>query len=184
HLITNALARPFSISSFRLADLGGKADYYLLDQPKPSASPLVNLSEFILGCCLRNARFITALLYQRSPGDPRQLVGESRSQNVRMQALSGASEPDPEAVLGQLVRRSRMTRAACMQVTVAPFGDAPEDGSVSGRHLLRDEADPSRKIPPSGECRTVADRRNHRTRDDRTDAWHGHDPSTTVITFC
>jgi hypothetical protein len=25
HLITNALARPFSISSFRLADLGGNA---------------------------------------------------------------------------------------------------------------------------------------------------------------
>ena len=36
HLITNALARPFSISSFRLADLGEKADYYLRDQPKPS----------------------------------------------------------------------------------------------------------------------------------------------------
>ena len=27
HLITNALARPFSISSLRLADLGGKANY-------------------------------------------------------------------------------------------------------------------------------------------------------------
>jgi hypothetical protein len=26
HLITNALARPFSISSFRLADLGGKVN--------------------------------------------------------------------------------------------------------------------------------------------------------------
>ena len=36
HLIANALARPFSISSFRLADLGEKADYYLRDQPKPS----------------------------------------------------------------------------------------------------------------------------------------------------
>ena len=36
HLITNALARPFSISSFRLADLGEEADYYLRDQPKPS----------------------------------------------------------------------------------------------------------------------------------------------------
>jgi hypothetical protein len=29
HLITNALARPFSISSFRLADLGGKANWLL-----------------------------------------------------------------------------------------------------------------------------------------------------------
>jgi hypothetical protein len=30
----------------------------------------------------------------------------------------------------------------CSQVTVAALGDAPEDGSISGRHLLRDEAEP------------------------------------------
>ena len=43
HLIANALARPFSISSFQLADLGEKADYYLRDQPKPSRpSPVGN----------------------------------------------------------------------------------------------------------------------------------------------
>ena len=47
HLITNALARPFSISSFRLADLGGKANYCFRDQLEPSAIPLVNLSAFI-----------------------------------------------------------------------------------------------------------------------------------------
>ena len=82
HLIANALARPFSISSFRLADLGEKADYYLRDQPKPSASPLVNLRVFISGCGLRDARFIAALLCQHRPGDTRQLVGESRGQNV------------------------------------------------------------------------------------------------------
>src|SRR6266550_3221203 len=98
HLITNALARPFSISSFRLADLGGKANRGFRDQLEPSAIPLVNLSVFISGCCLHDTCFIVALLCQHGPGDPRQLVGESRSQNVRMQALSGASEPDPEAV--------------------------------------------------------------------------------------
>ena len=59
------------------ADLGGKANYYLRDQPKPSAIPLVNLSEFISDCCLHDARFIAALLCQHSPGDPRQLVGKS-----------------------------------------------------------------------------------------------------------
>jgi hypothetical protein len=80
-----SIGRPFSISSFRLADLGEKADYYLRDQPKPSqSSTRGNLSEFILGCCLHDARFIAALLRQHSPGDPRQLVGESRSQTVRM----------------------------------------------------------------------------------------------------
>ena len=47
HLITNALARPFSISSFRPADLGGKPDYCFRDQLEPSAIPLVNLSVFI-----------------------------------------------------------------------------------------------------------------------------------------
>jgi hypothetical protein len=76
HLITNALARPFLHLLFRLADLGGKANYYLRDQSMPSAVPLVNLSEFISGCCLHDARFIAALLCQHSPGDPRQLVGE------------------------------------------------------------------------------------------------------------
>src|ERR1700722_14871087 len=81
-----------------------------------------------------------------------------------------------------------MTRAACMkrhaQVTVSSLGDAPEDGSVSSRHLLRNEPDPGRKIPASCECCATADRCNHRTRDDRADARHGHDPSTTAITLC
>ena len=48
---------------------------------------------------LRDARFITALLCQHSPSAPRRLVGQSRSQNVRMQPQSATSEPDPEAVL-------------------------------------------------------------------------------------
>ena len=77
----------------------GKRPITLADQPKPLAIPLVNVSKFISGCWLHNARFAAALLCQHSPGDPRQLVGESCSQNVGMQALSGAREPDPEAVL-------------------------------------------------------------------------------------
>jgi hypothetical protein len=43
-----------------------------------------NLSVFTSGCCLCDARFIAALLCQHGPGNPRQLVGESRGQNVRM----------------------------------------------------------------------------------------------------
>ena len=49
-----------------------------------AAIPLVNLSMFISGCCLYDARLIAALLRQHGPGDPCQLVGEGRSQNVRM----------------------------------------------------------------------------------------------------
>ena len=96
HLITNALAKPFSISSFRLADLGGKANSTIvLGASLASVIPLVSVS----GCRLREARLITAFLRQHRPGDPCQLVGESCGQNVGVEALSGAREPDPEAVL-------------------------------------------------------------------------------------
>src|ERR1700741_1886035 len=44
-----------------------------------AAIPLVNLSVFISGCCLCDARLIAALLRQHGPGDPCQLVGEGRS---------------------------------------------------------------------------------------------------------
>ena len=120
HQIRDATARPFSISSFRLADLGGKANSCFRDQLEPSprshrrsfaqsgerrgrrgaaAIPLVNLSVFISGCCLGDACFIAALLCQHCPGDPRQLFGEGRGQKVRMQALSSAKEPGPKTVL-------------------------------------------------------------------------------------
>jgi len=57
------------------------------------------------------------------------------------------------------------------EVAVAALGDAPQDGSVSGRHLFRHETDPCGKIAPSCECRATADRCNHRTRDDRANAF-------------
>ena len=88
----------FSISSFRLADLGGKADYWDRLAPSPRSHrrslaqwgerrwrrgaatiPLVNQSVFILSLSLRDARLVTALLCEHGPGDPRQLVGKGRS---------------------------------------------------------------------------------------------------------
>src|ERR1700758_4824146 len=79
-----------------------------------------------------------------------------------MEALRGAGEPAPEPGLWPASRPQR-NDPGCLheehaQITVAPLGDAPEDGSVSGRHLLRDEADPGRKISSSCECRATADR--------------------------
>src|SRR6516164_7300930 len=114
----------FSISSFQLADLGGKANYCYRDQLQTwgGGHPLS-------GCCLRDARLIAALLCQHGPSDPRQLVGEGSGQNVRMQALSGANEPESEAVL-RPVRRPQQNDPGCLheecsQVTVAALGDAP-----------------------------------------------------------
>ena len=90
HLITNALARPF----LHLLISTPRPRWDFRDQLEPSpwsdhrslthsrerrwrwgagAIPLVNLSVFILGCCLRDARFIAAPLCQHGPGDPRQL---------------------------------------------------------------------------------------------------------------
>jgi hypothetical protein len=87
HLITNALARPFSIFPFRLADPWSE---------KPTQKLFwISASGRRLG----DAGFITALLSQHRPGDPCQRVGESGGQNVGVEVLSGAREPDPEAVL-------------------------------------------------------------------------------------
>src|SRR6202047_1915050 len=113
HLITNALAKPFSISSFRLADLGGKANSTIILGASLSVSHSLSVNLSVSGCRLREARFITALLDQHRPGDPCQLVGESRGQNVGMEALGGASQT-PKPCFGQLAGRSRMTWAACM----------------------------------------------------------------------
>ena len=65
---------PFSDSQ----TLAGKPALAFGDQLGPFAIPLVNLRVFMSGCCLRDTRFIAALLCQHSPGDPRQLVGECR----------------------------------------------------------------------------------------------------------
>jgi hypothetical protein len=114
-----------SISSFQLADLGGKANYCYRDQFQTwgGGHPLS-------GCGLGDARLIAALLCQHGPSDPRQLVGEGSGQNVWMQALSGANEPESEAVL-RPVRRPQQNDPGCLheecsQVTVAALGDAPE----------------------------------------------------------
>src|SRR5262249_30833953 len=120
HLIANALARPFLhllIPSRRPRResqlwLSGSARAVPSEPPSlarpiwpatgrqgAAAIPLVNLSVFILGCCLCDACLIAALLRQHGPGNPCQLVGEGRSQNVRMQALSSTNEPGAETVL-------------------------------------------------------------------------------------
>ena len=109
---------------------------------------------------------IAALLCQYSPGDARQLVGERGGEDVGMQALSSANKPESEAVLGP-VRWSYENNPGGLheersQISVAALGYAPEDGTVPGRHLIRDKAEPSCKIPPSREGHTIADRSNHR----------------------
>jgi ABC transporter substrate binding protein len=89
-LVINLEAANFSISSFLLADLGGEADHGI---------PCNSLA-CISGYCVGDARFIAALLWQHSPGDPRQFVGEGSRQHIGMQALHGANDPTAKTVLG------------------------------------------------------------------------------------
>jgi hypothetical protein len=57
----------FSISSFQLADLGGKANYCYRDQFQTLGG-----GHPLSGCGRRDARLIAALLCQHGPSDPRQ----------------------------------------------------------------------------------------------------------------
>ena len=74
---------------------------------------MVNQSVFILSLRFRNARLITALLCEHGPGDPRELVGKGRSQNIRMQALNGTNEPGSKTVL-RPVRRPQQNNPGCL----------------------------------------------------------------------
>ena len=73
--------------------------------------PVVNQSVFISGCCLRDARFIAALLCQHGPGDACQLVSKGRGQNVRMQALSIS-----KIILVPLPKRLRIRRRNLLHI--------------------------------------------------------------------
>jgi hypothetical protein len=81
----------------------------------PSRPPLADLGELQtakLGLRLVSALphynrcswFIDAVLTQHTPGDPGQLVGQSRRQYVVVQACGRGREPCPETVLAPLGR--------------------------------------------------------------------------------
>src|ERR1700730_6929787 len=62
------------------------------------------------------------------------------------------------------------------QIAIAAPGYLAEDGTVSRRYLLWHQSEPGAEVAAFGECSTVADRGDRRTRDDRPDAGHRHQP--------
>ena len=60
-----------------------------------------------------------------------------------------------------------------MSLFVAALGDFAQDRSVSRRHLLWHEPQPSTEVASLLEAGAIADRRYRRARDDRADARHG-----------
>jgi len=110
HQITDATARPF-LHLFISARRPRRESQLLLSG---SASDVGGGGHPLSRRGLRYARLIAALLCQHGPSDPRQLVGEGSGQNVRMQALSGANEPESEAVLQSIWFRPRsLARRTC-----------------------------------------------------------------------
>src|SRR5262252_11251848 len=60
------------------------------------------------------------------------------------------------------------------------LADVPKDRPITGRHLLRHEAEPGGKVASLGKGSAVGNGRNHRTCDERTDAWNRHQLPTTL----
>src|ERR671935_2982946 len=67
------------------------------------------------------------------------------------------------------------------QIAIASFRYAAEDCSVSGRDLFRYQPKPGAEIAAFRERISSADRGHHRTRDDRPNARHGHQPLAALI---
>ena len=54
------------------------------------------------------------------------------------------------------------------------FSDAAKDGMITRGHLLRNQAEPRRKVAPLCKGSAVADRSHHCTRNDRADTRNCH----------
>jgi hypothetical protein len=59
-----------------------------------------------------------------------------------------------------------------------------KDRPITGRHLLRHEAEPGGKVASFGKGSAVGNGRNHRTWDERTDAWNRHQLPATLAPVC
>src|SRR6266849_2386619 len=69
-------------------------------------------------------------------------------------------------------------------VFVAALGYLAQDRAVPSRLLLRYKPQPGGEIAPLLETGAVADRRHHRTRDDRADTRNAHEPLAALVLLC
>src|SRR4029077_5486953 len=122
----------FSISSIRLADLG---------------SPLSAIGRSkLLRCLCYDVRFVIAPLGQDRPRDARQLVSERGCQNIVMQPLRRGRKPRSKAMSCPICRSEQDHPGAlheqCTEIAISALADVPKDRPITGRHLLRHEAEP------------------------------------------
>src|SRR5262249_17222957 len=101
---------------------------------------------------------------------------------IMVQPLSRGGKPRSKAVLHPVpwpqqndAGRLQEERA---KVTIAAFGDAPENRPITCGDLLGDQTQPSSKITAACEGRSIADRSDDGARDDRADARYCHQVPT------
>src|SRR5260370_35786084 len=121
-----------------------------------------------------------ALLVENRPGDAGKLVVERYRQHIVVQTFFGRLDPGLEPIaVPMLWPDPDQYDPGCLheqraQIAIAAPGYLAEDGTVSRRYLLWHQSEPGAEVAAFGECSTVADRGDRRTRDDRPDAGHRH----------
>src|SRR5262249_26821201 len=111
-----------------------------------------------------------------------------RPQNVVMQASRCGREPRSEAMFCP-VCRSEQNNAGTLheeraQIAVAALRNATQVRAITGRHLLRHQAEPRGEVSPCRKGGAIADCRHHCAGDDRADARNRHQLPATLIASC
>src|SRR5262245_21467753 len=127
---------------------------------------------------------------QDAPSNAGELVGERDGEDVVMQSLLRCFDPRLEPIARPMLWPDLDQHdPGCLdeqgaQITIASFRYAAEDCSVSGRDLFRYQPKPRAEVAAFREHILSADRGRHSTRDDRTNARHGHQPFAAPILAC
>src|SRR6476659_4241438 len=106
----------------------------------------------------------------------------SDRQHIVVQTFFGSLDPGLEPIaVPMLWPEPDQYDPGCLheqraQIAIAAPGYLAEDGTVSRRYLLWHQSEPGAEVAAFGECSAVADRGDRRTRDDRPDAGHRHQP--------
>src|ERR1700731_4664894 len=98
-----------------------------------------------------------ALLVENRPGDAGKLVGERDRQHIVVQTFFGSLDPGLEPIAVPMLW---------------PDPDQYDPGCLHEQRAQIAIAAPGGEVAAFGECSTVADRGDRRTRDDRPDAGH------------
>src|SRR5262249_27386576 len=139
-----------------------RLDWRATVEERVAVIPLVDQSALISYRCGAQTRLVYTMLCQHAPGDSSQLVGESCSQHIMVQALSRRGKPRsiavPHPVPWPQQNDASSLHEEHAKVAIAALGDTPEDRSIPCGYLLWDQTEPSSKIAATCESSSIADR--------------------------